>query len=150
MKTSNKFFQYLLRSPELYAITLIKIWEKFDDGNFVEGKCEWLKLFPCRFNIARSVKLDLWANEEDLFVSRPYSTLGTSFTSTCPSPHCPSGVKQISSRAITLRYCTCFVSVHVLIGLYACHHPSVGYTGLTALPALISPFILLLFMCNRV
>lgn len=27
MKTRNKFFQYLLRSPELYAITLIKICE---------------------------------------------------------------------------------------------------------------------------
>ena len=102
MKTSNKFFQYLLRSPELYAITLIKICKMFDDGNFAEGKCEWLKLFPGRFNLAQSVKLDLWGNKKDLFVSRLNSALGTSFTSTCPSPHCLSGVKQISSRAITV------------------------------------------------
>ena len=44
----------------------------FDDGNFAEGKCEWLKLFPGRFNLAQSVKLDLWGNEEYLFVSRPW------------------------------------------------------------------------------
>ena len=30
MKTGNKFFQYLLRSPELYAMTLIKICEMFN------------------------------------------------------------------------------------------------------------------------
>ena len=36
MKTRNKFFLYLLRSPELYAITLIKICEMFNDGNFAE------------------------------------------------------------------------------------------------------------------
>ena len=73
MKTHNKFFQYLLRSPELYAITLIKICDMFNDGNFAEGKCEWLKLFPGQFNLAQSVQLDLWGNEEDLFVSTlPY------------------------------------------------------------------------------
>ena len=102
-KTRNKFFQYLLRSPELHAITLIKICEMFNDGNFAEGKCEWLKLFPGQFNLAQSVQLDLWGNEEDLFVSRFYSALETSFTSTCPSPHCPFGVMQICSKAITLR-----------------------------------------------
>ena len=69
MKTRNKFFQYLLRSPELYAITLVKICEMLYDGNFAEGGCEWLKLFPGRFNLAQSVKLVLWGNEEDLFVS---------------------------------------------------------------------------------
>ena len=93
MKTRNKFFQYLLRSPELYAITLIKICEMFNDGNFAEGKCEWLNLFPGRFNLAQSVQLDLWGNDEDRFASRLYSALQTSFTSTCLSPRCPSGVK---------------------------------------------------------
>ena len=89
----NKFFQYLLRSPELYAITLIKICEMFNDGNFAEGKCEWLNLFPGRFNLAQSVQLNLWGNDEDRFASRLYSAFETSFTSTCPSPRCPSGVK---------------------------------------------------------
>ena len=70
MKTHNKFFQYLLRSPELYAVTLINIYKMFNDGNFAEGKCEWLKLFPGRFNLAQTGQLDLWGNEEDLFVSR--------------------------------------------------------------------------------
>lgn len=104
MKTRNKFFQYLLRSPELYAVTLLKICKMVIDGNFAEGKCEWLKLFPGRFNLAQLGQLDLWGNEDDLFVSRLYSAGETSFTSTCQSPHCLSGVKQICSKAITLRY----------------------------------------------
>ena len=106
-------------------LLLIKICEMFNDRNFAEGKCEWLKLFPGRFNLAQSVQLDLWGNEEDLFVSRLYSALETSFTSTCPSPHCPSGVKQICSKAITLRYCT-FKWFNFFIRLYACYYPSVA------------------------
>lgn len=66
----------------------------FNDGNFAEGKCEWPNLFSGRFNLAQSVQLDLWGNDEDLFISRLYSALETSFTSTCPSPRCPSGVKK--------------------------------------------------------
>ena len=62
MKTRSNFFQYLLRSPDLYAITLIKICEMFNDGNIAEGKCEWLNLFPGRFNLVQSVQLDLWGN----------------------------------------------------------------------------------------
>ena len=124
MKTRNKFFQYLLRSPELYAVTLIKICEMFNDGNFVEGKCEWLKLFPGRFNLPQSDQLDLWGNEEDLFVSRLYSALETSFTSTCPYPHCPSGVKQIKVHVNGLIF---------LLGYnYVCYYPSVGYTYIIA------------------
>ena len=52
----------------------------FNDGNFAECKCEWLNLFPGRFNLAQSLQLDLWGNNEDLFVSRLSSALETSFT----------------------------------------------------------------------
>ena len=104
MKTRGKFFQYSLRSPELFVSTLVTICNMFDDGNFSEGKCEWLKLFPGQFNLSQTSQLDLWRNEEERFVSRLYSALETKFTSTCSSAHCPSRVKQICSKAVTLRY----------------------------------------------
>jgi len=101
MKRHDKFMQYLKRSPEPYSVTLITICQMFDNGDFAEGKCAWLKLFPGRFDLSGTVQLDLWGNEEELFVSRLFSSLETTFTSTCSSPHCPSPVKQISSKAIT-------------------------------------------------
>ncbi len=114
MKRHDKFLQYLKRSPEPYSCTLVTICQMFDSGDFAEGKCEWLKLFPGRFDLTHTVQLDLWGNEEELFVSRLYSSLETTFTSRCSSPHCPSPVKHVSSKAITLRYnCKFYCSVHV-------------------------------------
>ena len=75
----------------------------FDNGCFAEGKCEWLKLFPGRFNLEQPGQLNLWGNEDELFASRMISTLESTFTSTCPSKHCPSKVKHVCSQAIRLR-----------------------------------------------
>jgi hypothetical protein len=103
MKKHGEFYQLLSRSAELYATALIRICQLFDEGKFVDGKCEWLKLYAGRFNLTNAFELDLWGCEEDLFVSRLYSALETTFTSTCSSPYCSSGVKQVCSKAITLR-----------------------------------------------
>lgn len=103
MKKHNKFYQLLSRSVELYSSTLIRIFQLFDGSKFLEVKCEWLKLFPGQFNLTNTFQLDLWGSEDDLFVSRLYSALETTFTSTCPSPDCPFRVKQICSKAINLR-----------------------------------------------
>ena len=47
----------------------IQICQMFDAGSFAEEKCEWLKLFPGRFDLSQPGQLNLWGNEEDLFVS---------------------------------------------------------------------------------
>lgn len=104
MKKHSNFLKYLLTSPEPYSTTLNRIGHMFDNGNFAEGKCEWMKLFPGRFNFTHTAQVDLWGNEEDLFMSRLYSSLETAFTSNCQLP-----IVQLESRllfsfkAITLR-----------------------------------------------
>jgi len=45
-------------------------WPHVDNDGFAEGKCEWMKLFPGRLNVTQTAQVDLWGNEEDLFVSR--------------------------------------------------------------------------------
>lgn len=104
MKMHNAFYQHLLRSAELYAGSLLRICAMFDGGDCAMGKCEWLNIFPGRFDLTQPGQLNLWGNEEDLFVSRMYAELETVYTTTCLSPHCPFGVKQVQSKAITLRY----------------------------------------------
>ena len=106
MKNHQNAMQHMLNSPELYARTLVTITNLFDQSQFTEGKCEWLKLFPGQFNLSQngSNQLNLYGNEEELFVSRLFPVLGTTYTSICNSPHCPVKVKQNHSRAITLRY----------------------------------------------
>ena len=104
IKQQTKFAQHLSTSTESYARILIdRIVKMFDNGYFAEGKCEWLKLFPGRFNLEQPGQINLWGNEEELFVSRTTSALESTFTSTCPSKHCPSRVKQLCSQAIRLR-----------------------------------------------
>ncbi|KAJ7331148.1 hypothetical protein OS493_020850 [Desmophyllum pertusum] len=102
MKMHNAFYQHLLRSAELYAGSLLRICAMFDGGDYAMGKCEWLNIFPGRFDLTQPGQLNLWGNEEDLFVSRMYAELETVYTTTCLSPHCPFGVKQVQSKAITL------------------------------------------------
>lgn len=102
MKNHRKAFQEISSSVEVYASYLIKIYKLFDRGNFVEGKLEWLKLFPGRFQTTPLI--DLWGNEEDLFVSRLYSSSQTTFISTCDSSACPVRMKQCHANAIALRY----------------------------------------------
>ena len=93
IKQHTKFARHLSTSTESYARILIdRIVKMFDNGYFAEGKCEWLKLFPGRFNLEQPGQINLWGNEE-LFVSRTMSTLESTFTSTCPSKHCPSRVE---------------------------------------------------------
>ncbi len=103
IKQHQRFAQHLSTSIESYASVLYRIVEMFDNGCFAEGKCEWLKLFPGRFNLEQPGQLNLWGNEDELFASRMISTLESTFTSTCPSKHCPSKVKHVCSQAIRLR-----------------------------------------------
>ncbi|CAB3978002.1 Transient receptor potential cation channel subfamily A member 1 [Paramuricea clavata] len=103
MKNHQTAMQHMLNSPELYAGTLVVIANLFDRSQFMEGKCEWLKLFPGKFNLTQNgSQLNLYGNEEELFVSRLFPVLGTTYKSICNSPHCPVTVKQNYSRAITL------------------------------------------------
>lgn len=116
----------------------------FNDGNFAEGKCEWLNLFPGRFNLAQSVQLDLWGNDEDLFVSRLYSALETFFTS----------ARSISSFPVWSEadlFQSNYFKVHVngfifFIRLYACYYPLVGYTGIIACTCLCIPFTVIVYV----
>ena len=94
IKQHTKFAQHLSTSTKSYARILTdRIVQNFDNGAFAEGKCEWLKLFLGRFNLEQPGQINLWGNEEELFVSRTTSTLESTFTSTCPSKHCLSRVK---------------------------------------------------------
>lgn len=102
IKQHQRFAQHLSTSIESYASVLYRIVEMFDNGCFAEGKCEWLKLFPGRFNLEQPGQLNLWGNEDELFASRMISTLESTFMSTCPSKHCPSKVKHVCSQAIRL------------------------------------------------
>ena len=62
MKMHGALYQHLVRSPEPYACSLLKICEMFDAVRFAEGKCEWLKLFPRRFDLSQPGQLHLWGN----------------------------------------------------------------------------------------
>ena len=59
MKKHSEFYQLLSRSAELYTTALIRICQLFDKGKFVDGKCEWLKLFAGWLNLIDTFKLDL-------------------------------------------------------------------------------------------
>ncbi|CAB4034946.1 Hypothetical predicted protein [Paramuricea clavata] len=70
MKMHGSAYQHLSASTHLYASALVRISRLFDAGKFSEGKWEWLKLFPGRFELSERNKVDLWGNEEEMFVSR--------------------------------------------------------------------------------
>lgn len=111
MKNHRNAMQHMLNSSELYGRTIAIIAKLFDQSQFTEGKCEWLKLFPGQFNLTQAgSQLNLYGNEEDLFVSRLFPVLGTT-EEVCDSPHCPVQVKQNHSRAITLRYESLFLFI---------------------------------------
>lgn len=73
-------------------------WPHVDNDGFAEGKCEWMKLFPGRLNVTQTAQVDLWGNEEDLFVSRLYSSLETAYTSNYQSRHCPARTKRVTTQ----------------------------------------------------
>jgi hypothetical protein len=103
MKMHGSAYQHLSASTHLYTSALVRISHLFDAGKFSEGKWEWLKLFPGRFELSERNKVDLWGNEEEMFVSKLYPVLETTFTSTCGSAACPARILEVHSKAIRLR-----------------------------------------------
>ncbi len=102
MHDFKKLHQELSSSTELYAATLIQIKNLFDAKMFSEGKLKWLQLFPGRFDLTSAV-IDLWGNEDDLFLSRLQSAVTTKYIGTCSSVACPAQQVEYVSHNITLR-----------------------------------------------
>lgn len=98
----NSFLQYLNNSIDDYARTLIKVKDLFDQGMHFEGKMQWLSLFPGRFNMNVPI-LDLWGNEEELFLSHLRPVTCTTYSGTCSSFGCPKPIRDILSHSIALR-----------------------------------------------
>ena len=102
MKHHPKAYQYFIDSSDLYAATMVQIVNLFDQLLFAEGKIVWLQQFPGRFNLQQVIEINVWPNEEELFVSKLCPSLETSFRSVCDSPSCPSKVKQNNSQFVSL------------------------------------------------
>ena len=103
-KTSPLFYEELTRSSLLYASTLIKVFNLFNEKKFGDGKYLWLQQFSGRFDFTNNATIDVWGNEEDLFVSRVGDTLCSTVQSKCSSAHCPNSMVDVHSTRITLRY----------------------------------------------
>ena len=99
----KKLHQELVKSTEIFAGTLIHIKNLFDTRMFPEAKLEWLHLFPARFDLTAPI-IDLWGNEDDLFLSRLQPVLRTTHTGTCSSPACPAQQVDYVSHNVMLRY----------------------------------------------
>lgn len=101
MTDSKELYQELFMSTEVYAAALIRIKNLFDAKKFSEGKLEWMYLFP-GFNLTSAV-IDLWGNEDDLFLSRLQPAVRTKYNGTCSSPTCPAKQMDYVSNNIALR-----------------------------------------------
>ncbi|CAB4034876.1 Hypothetical predicted protein, partial [Paramuricea clavata] len=101
-KTNPAFGLELTQSTEAYASVLMKVFDSFDNGNFGEGKFWWLQQFGGRFDFRNNARIDVWGNEEDLFVSRLSRSFQSCFRSHCSSPHCPSPHLDVNSTGICL------------------------------------------------
>lgn len=99
----NTFYDQLVSCVESYATHLVQIKHLFDQRLYSDGKLLWLSLFPGRFNF-NSPALDLWGNEDDLFISRLYPAISSSYSSRCSALACPCPTKDFSSYSISLRY----------------------------------------------
>ena len=93
----KRLHQKLSSSSEHYAATMVQIKYLFD-----EGKLKWLQLFPGRFDLTSSV-IDLWGNEDDLFLSRLQPAVMTKYVGTCSSTACSTQKVEYVSHNITLR-----------------------------------------------
>ena len=102
-KTDNLFNQELTQSLDPYASTMIKVFRLFDQGKFGDGKFRWLQQFTGRFDFANQVTVDVWGNEDDLFVSRLEASLHTTFQSHCCSQNCPRSTLDMHTKRIALR-----------------------------------------------
>ena len=100
---NNSFNQELTQSLEPYANTMVQVFHLFDQGKFGDGKFCWLQQFIARFDFVNQVTVDVWGNEDDLFVSLLEAILQTTFQSHCSSPNCPNPNLNVSSKRITLR-----------------------------------------------
>lgn len=105
---NKKLHQELVMSTEIFAGTLVHIKNLFDARMFSQAKLEWLNLFPARFDLTSPI-IDLWGNEDDLFLSRLQPVLRTTYTGTCSSPSCPAQQVDYVSHNVTLRYLSAYI-----------------------------------------
>lgn len=75
----------------------------FEQGRHADGKLSWVSLFHGRFPLTSPI-LDLWGNEEDMFLSHLQPTASSKYSGTCSSPACPGPTKDFKSYSISLRY----------------------------------------------
>ena len=102
-KTNNAFNLELIHSAEPYASTLLKVFHLYDQGKFGDGKYCWLQQFVGRFDFVSHATVDVWGNEDGLFVSRMETVLHNTFHSQCSSPNCPRPMLQVHAKRIMLR-----------------------------------------------
>ena len=114
MNDHSNLFQHLDSLFDDYARRLVEIKKMFDESRYSEGKILWLSLFPGRFNMNLPV-LDLWGNEEDLFISRLQPAIVTHYTGSCSSHGCPTPSLHFKSYSIALRYGYFLRSIKVVI-----------------------------------
>lgn len=110
MNDFNAFYTQLRDSVDSYASVLIKIKHLFDQGHYADGKLCWISLFQGRFPLNLPT-LDLWGNEEDMFISRLQPTTMSKYSGTCSSHACPWPTKDFVSYSIALRFSVCFIFV---------------------------------------
>lgn len=103
MSDYSAFFSELNASVDSYAIKLVRIKNLFEQGRHADGKLSWISLFHGRFPLTSPI-LDLWGNEEDMFLSRLQPTASSKYSGTCSSPACPGPTKDFTSYSISLRY----------------------------------------------
>jgi hypothetical protein len=110
MNDFNAFYTQLRDSVDSYASVLIKIKHLFVQGHYADGKLCWISLFQGRFPLNLPT-LDLWGNEEDMFISRLQPTIMSKYSGTCSSHACPWPTKDFVSYSIALRFSVCFIFV---------------------------------------
>lgn len=103
MSDYSAFFSELNASVDIYATELVRIKKLFEQGRHADGKLSWVSLFHGRFPLTSPI-LDLWGNEEDMFLSRLQPTASSKYSGTCSSPACPGPTKDFKSYSISLRY----------------------------------------------
>lgn len=103
MSDYSAFFSELNASVDIYATELVRIKKLFEQGRHADGKLSWVSLFHGRFPLTSPI-LDLWGNEEDMFLSRLQPTASSKYSGTWSSPACPGPTKDFKSYSISVRY----------------------------------------------
>jgi len=101
----NSFlWRELENSP--YASTLLQVISLYKKNKFPEAKIRWLEQMPSKFNVSTSGELDVWGNEQELFLRCISEAFEATCTTICSSPHCPRKQRIITTKYVNLQEVT--------------------------------------------